>query len=509
MSDTATSVDLEFLRNADNLPALPAVALEVIRLTQQEEVDLEEIGETVGRDPALAARLVKLSNSPLFGRAQEVTSINQALMVLGLKAVKMAAISCSMGVAMSSPDLGYGRDEDYRSYWRRSVTAAVASKQLLSDKNRQLADEGFLCGLLMDVGFPTLLRSGHEPYRQVMSAVDSGHADPIAEREALDGAAHSDVSAHVLRSWDLPEVLTVPISWHHDPDGLEEDVPEDARILAKVLNFAHDIATIVSSEDSRGTALKLARKKAEDWYDLVGQEFDEFLKGLTENVHGLANLMDVDVGSPEEMAKMMMQAQEDMLVMAVGANQELERTQDRLKQLAEKAETDALTRIRNRAAYDDLVAEHWRLRTEEGDETSIGLIMVDVDKFKVFNDTFGHQAGDEVLKHVAEALSTSCRTGLGDVVCRYGGEEFVTIVPGVTVDELGGVAERLRRAVEDLTVATDRGILKVTASFGAAHVARIHAGVTSSEVLELADQNLYAAKDSGRNRCVVSAFPQD
>lgn len=503
MTDAGT-VQLGFGVNAESLPSLPGAALEVVRLSQADEVDLEQIGEIVGRDAALAGRLLKLSNSPLFGRAQEVTNINQALMVLGLKTVKMAAISFSMGAALGGAAGKLGREEDFASFWRRSVTSAVAARQLVANRKRGLADEAFLCGLLQDVGFAAILQSGPDAYVPVLPTIDAGHPDTEAERAALQGHTHADVSAAVLESWGLPALLVEPVRHHHDPDSLAEE-GGDAFELTRLMNLAHDIATVVSSESSRGPALAAAREKAQQWYGMDVSEFDDLLQGLTEHVHSMANVMDVDVGSPEDMAMMMMQAQEDMLAMAVGATRELEQTQSRVEELRTKAETDALTGLRNRAAFDDLVNEHWSDRISGAVDAPIGLIMSDVDKFKGFNDTYGHQAGDEVLRHVAKALEQQVRGR--DVACRYGGEEFVLIVPNASCERLAAIAERLRAAVEAMSVPTaDHGELKVTASFGGAWLGSIPQGVSPEDLLQVADKNLYAAKEAGRNRCIVTPY---
>ena len=502
MMDTAT-VDLDFPMSTEALPAMPGIALEVIRQTEQAEVDLQGVAETVGRDPALAVWLLKLSNSPLFGRSHEVTSINQALMVLGLKAVKMAAISFSMSAVLGANSAnGMGREEDFHGFWRRSVASAVAARELVATHHPKLADEAFLCGLLQDVGFAALLNAGHGPYSEALPSIDSGHPSTEAERQALGGHTHADVGAHILEAWNISPLLVQPVRFHHDVDAIPEDAPEDVTVLTRALNLAHEVATTLNSEGARGQALAAARHKALKWYGIDAEAFDDFIEGLTEDVHAMANVMDIDIASPEEMALTMMRAQEDMLTLAVGAQRELQTTRSRVEELRAKAETDALTGIRNRAAYDEIVAEHWGDRVTGASKAPIGLILGDVDRFKLVNDTYGHQAGDEVLKHVARSLEKNCRQET-DVACRYGGEEFVVIVSGASKDEFKTVAERLRSGVEAMTVSTDQGQLSVTASFGGAWLGAVPAGVTAGELLESADRNLYEAKEAGRDRCVV------
>lgn len=160
------------------------------------------------------------------------------------------------------------------------------------------------------------------------------------------------------------------------------------------------------------------------------------------------------------------------------------------------ARTDALTGVLNRRAFDDemtrRVSEFQRYRTP------VSLLLFDIDHFKKFNDTYGHQTGDEVLCHVACTLSMVMRDV--DLVCRYGGEEFAVILP--QTDQAGAVmaAERARAAIERMVVESAGQLLKVTVSGGVA------AAVPAEELDQLvarADQGLYASKRAGRNRIHV------
>ncbi|MGC3968044.1 MAG: GGDEF domain-containing protein [Pirellulales bacterium] len=165
-----------------------------------------------------------------------------------------------------------------------------------------------------------------------------------------------------------------------------------------------------------------------------------------------------------------------------------------LQSQMEMARTDALTGALNRRAFDDeiqrRVSEYQRYRTP------VSLLLFDIDHFKKFNDTYGHQTGDDVLCHVACTLSMVMRDV--DLVCRYGGEEFAVILPAT--ESNGGVlaAERARTAIERMVVESAGQKLKVTASGG---IAEAQAGEDVDSLIARADQGLYASKKAGRN-CV-------
>ncbi|MEQ8293488.1 MAG: GGDEF domain-containing protein [Roseovarius sp.] len=123
------------------------------------------------------------------------------------------------------------------------------------------------------------------------------------------------------------------------------------------------------------------------------------------------------------------------------------------------------------------------------------LIICDIDHFKAFNDRFGHLAGDAALRHVVEVLGANCRKG--DLIARFGGEEFLMLLPGTTPEEGGRVAQRLCERLRVTPVPVDGTERPVTASFGVAEVRTANDLVTA---IARADGALYAAKDEGRNR---------
>ena len=164
------------------------------------------------------------------------------------------------------------------------------------------------------------------------------------------------------------------------------------------------------------------------------------------------------------------------------------------------ASKDGLTGIANRRAFDDVLQTEWRRAIR--DAKPISLLMVDVDHFKNYNDCFGHQAGDECLKRIAEIMAKSLLRP-GDFVARYGGEEFSVILPDV--DRAGAMllAERIRMAVEQLHMPNGNpNGAPVTVSVGAATAIGLEK-ITATEVLGTADAALYKAKHEGRNRVVA------
>jgi diguanylate cyclase (GGDEF)-like protein len=167
------------------------------------------------------------------------------------------------------------------------------------------------------------------------------------------------------------------------------------------------------------------------------------------------------------------------------------------RRLEELSVTDPLTSVANRRRFAEVLEAEWSRALRQ--KTSIGLAMIDIDQFKLYNDRYGHLAGDECLRRVAGALKQGLRRG-ADLVARYGGEEFVLVLPATELAGTYQVAERLRAAIAGLAVPhEDSGYGIVTVSLGV--VAFVPAPETNvEEYLEIADAALYEAKRRGRNQ---------
>lgn len=182
--------------------------------------------------------------------------------------------------------------------------------------------------------------------------------------------------------------------------------------------------------------------------------------------------------------------------------QAFQRGLDQRDQLHQISTIDGLTGIANRRHFDTFLHQEWQ-RAQRSDH-AISVIFIDIDHFKEFNDHYGHVAGDDTLRAIAEALTRVVHRA-SDLVARYGGEEFVCVLPGTDLEGAELVAERIQKEIRDLDIAHEHSTRsgRVTASFGVASSKPAHGGSSCEALLAQADGQLYRAKRQGRDQVAV------
>ncbi|HUU85733.1 MAG TPA: GGDEF domain-containing protein [Phycisphaerae bacterium] len=501
--DLAASVEAKVL-NADNLPTLPVVALKLIELTQMPDVSAAAIAEVIQNDPALSAKLLKLANSSMFGMPKKIASLQQATVILGLRTVKVMVLSFSVMDCFEGPADGRF---DFEKYWRRSLSMAVGAKLLADAVSDLRRDEAFVGGLLADIGMMAAVRCAAQEYEPVTRAY-ALRTVPIQEvEEEILGVTHATISSHLLAHWGLPDMLCEAVAAHH---GEGHDALEGRRrALGGVLWSAAMIADLFCG-DTDSQTLDMVKHRCVELTGISATQLETVLEAFDSQVKETASLFAVDIGQTFSYQDIQSMAMAQLAALTVDAElgrvqaaRREETTRAQLEELSEQAavlehqaNTDPLTRIANRQAFDTrLEAEIRRARQNKG---SLGLILMDLDRFKRINDTFGHAAGDDALRLVGACLR---KISEGPVMAaRYGGEEFAVIVGVATAGAVRDLAESIRRSIESASFRHNGHTVRFTASLGVVHVDFAQQRCDAREMFERADQCLYQAKQAGRNR---------
>ncbi|MEQ9454234.1 MAG: GGDEF domain-containing protein [Phycisphaeraceae bacterium] len=486
---------LESVLESPRLPSLPAVAMEVISLVQDEEVSIDKLAEKVQLDPALAGKILKTANSSLYSLNEPVSSISSALVLLGLNTVKTLALG--FAVLGNLQDAG-GENFDNDSYWKRSLYTATSAKVIGTRLALPFQEEIFLSGLLQDIGIIAMHQVLGPRYDELVEQAGGHHPILVElERESFD-LDHPTVGAELAKSWNLPEVLGVPIRFHEEPD----EAPEEFRQGTRCVALGNRVADLFMHEES-GNALELVKQAANDWFGIDEDRIEPLLKEIHERAAEIKRLFSLPAGQLESFEKTLARATEQLLNISIETQQMSTRLEERNQALVKEAESDALTGVANRRKFNEVAASAFD--TTNSTKARLSILFFDADHFKSFNDTYGHQLGDRVLVELAALIIKTTPTDA--VVCRYGGEEFAVILASTDRKTAAQIAETVREAIcgQPLLTHEDKP-LSISSSIGVA----THDGTVFQRVEQLikaADMAVYAAKKAGRN-CVRIFTPR-
>ncbi len=219
----------------------------------------------------------------------------------------------------------------------------------------------------------------------------------------------------------------------------------------------------------------------------------ELVSGITDELSEISDGSPGSGAAVSEAVAKILSANEKLQNRLADAEQKIQTQAEEIRTQQSEALTDALTKLANRRAFDNALDKN--IDSFNNQRKPFSLLIFDVDHFKNFNDTHGHQAGDEVLRCVGRTMTETVKTT--DIPCRYGGEEFALILPNTRIDSARIAAERVRKAIEAMDVEFEGKHLSVTASIG---VAEMLSGEDDTKLVRRSDDGVYAAKEAGRNQ---------
>jgi len=469
---------------------MPAVAVEVLELTQHPEVDLKQIARVVTRDPALAAKVLKTVNSSFYGCSHAVSTINHALVILGLQSVKTLVLGFSL-VATLKSDKGVYFDR--QKYWRRSMFAATAARVISQRVGVIQVEEAFLSTLLSDIGQLVLDRVVGEQYAQVTSSVNSHHDLSALEAEQL-GATHAEVGALIAEMWKLPVLLAAPIAYHHKPDMTPE---QTIKPIIDVVHAASACADVFCEEPA-APAIHRARTTLAAKFAMQPEAVDQLLSEVTAQTREFAKLFEISLnGSANDYPAILKRANDALVEISLQGHTQVKQLEQQNQILQVKATVDKLTGLVNRGEFDALLDAAFKQANSTG--KSLSVVMIDVDQFKLINDTHGHDVGDSTLKYLAQLVKNLIRPD--DIAARLGGDEIALICANAQRPVAAAIAETIRRAIAARPVPAGYTAVSVHASLGVATHDPSAGFKDVAQLLKAADLAMYKAKNCGRN-CV-------
>ena len=481
-------VSLEELVMCPGLPSLPAVAVQLLELTSNPDVSMSEISKLVQQDQALAAKVLKTVNSSFYGLSSPCGSIDRAMGYLGLNTVKSLVLGFSLVDTTHDAHTSF----DLESHWRRAILGATAARQIAISVGGVDPEDAFTASLFQDLGMLVLFVSLKDRYAEIIEGLPH-RAICKHEHDAL-GFDHARVGSELAQKWKLPKDIVDAIRYHHHPNNCKSAYVD----LTRLVSLGAQVCSCLD-RDAPKSSVRTYQRLASQWYGSAAPDVERLLNEVAETGKTLAKMFGQDIGAMPSTAELMSRAQEQHVEHQLNMQRQADEFQ-------REALVDGLTQIANRKRFDSELERAFNSYATAG--THFGVLFFDTDHFKRVNDSYGHVAGDVVLIELAKRTMET--VGEDGMVFRYGGEEFAVLIEGRDLDFCAAVAERVRLAFElqpfDLTrIEAAPDSLQVTASIGvsstdAASPARLSSG---EQIVQEADESVYAAKSDGRNNVKV------
>ena len=225
-----------------SFPGMPVTATKLLKMLDDPDSTAAQIEDVLRYDAGLTANILKLTNSAYFGIPSKVSSVRQAIMMLGWKRLLQLVMTMCMSTVMKKPIIGY--DLPQGELWRHSVAVSVAAEAVVKALKIPEAEEVFTAALLHDVGKLVLGGFVKNDMDEIRAMVAKGIAFEVAEYMVI-GTDHAEIGASILKKWDFPQDLVNAVNWHHDPETCEQhctlsDIVHIANTVGLRIGFGRD-----------------------------------------------------------------------------------------------------------------------------------------------------------------------------------------------------------------------------------------------------------------------------
>jgi two-component system cell cycle response regulator len=493
---------LEQILSCNRLPTIPAIAMRVVDLTRDKNVSMRALAELITNDQGLAAKILRTVNSSFYGLRQRCSSINQAIVMLGLSAVKSLALGFCVVQAVKDCELD---DFDHVAYWRRSLYCGVAARCIAKEARIGFEEECFLGGLLQDVGMIALYQTLGKEYTQVVAKADGEHRKLAKyELEAFE-VQHPDVGALLADRWKLPEELSLPVKYHERPTA----APTSHCRIIRAVGLGNIAADFLSGRDPTND-LRRFYERAESWFGINPALADEILKKITAGTKEIASLLEIHTGKHEDSQLLLQEARKQLSEMVVPECIDIRRQEGEPSlQDVPPEDIDELTGLPKRRRFEQTMIV--ALEQARAADTPLSMAIFEIDEIDEIADRYGQDAADSVIINVAARVRDAF-AGTHSLVCCYEDGRIAVAMP--RMDKLGALkqVEKARLLVHSHPVELVAGrdappTLQVTTSVGltAAVPEMLSRFSDITGIEQVTEQAVRAAQRAGRNLTRVYA----
>jgi diguanylate cyclase (GGDEF)-like protein len=491
------------------LPALPVAVMNLLRDLSKDGASLNAIAAIVQEDVGLCVKILSVANSPAYRSRRPIETIGHAVSWLGKEATTAIALSLSMNSLIQNR--GELR-QLFDKVWLHAFVQAIAMEEIAYQTKKWNSSKAYVTGLLFDIG--KFAQLSKDPL--AFSKLEEQYWPNIESRLQAEvdafGKPYTSIGSEICALMDLPKDFSLAAEMHLSSLQQISQIPDaEVRDLIAATCFASEVGGYFGSDDKLSCLLRI-KSIAGEFFGICSDTITVMVQSIEQRVHEKAGLFQVQVemlpNNQQLMGMAVEQLTRQLLVNAVPSDPGVEairlqreccELREALVRTEERASRDPLTRCFNREYFEGRLKE--RVRQAELDGTPVGILMMDVDKFKLVNDTIGHLEGDEVLLKLAEQLEQVC--GDRSIAGRFGGDEFLVLSTVESEAELAAIgkaiADGFREAI-NLSV-------KVSLSIGGV-LAHSLTGEAELErkILRVVDSAMYTAKRSGGDRLVIAEW---
>lgn len=486
------------LRLSVNFPSPPGVATHIIELAQDPDIEMGKVAKALSMDSALATKILRIANSPLYAQRRKSENLRQALVVLGLNATLTLALSFSLVKSLRG---GKSNGLNYGLYWRRALLAATAARALGDAMHQSLVEEIFLAALLQDVGMLALDQAVPDLYSQG-EALQRNHTALAEHEKKRLQVDHAHIGGWLMKGWNLPERLHRAIEHSHQVALSHSADP--AEVFDRCVALSGPVADLFLLDPEHRQFAETALS-AERSLGLDRMAFGQVLGTIGAMIPETEAIFEADLLAKQHPELILEQAREVLMLRSLHTLREINTlrsapgdSSSRALELEEETRRDELTGVYNRAYLDQFLEREFESSTRH--KWPLSVAFADLDNFKKINDSFGHQAGDRILQATARIIRGNTRET--DLIARYGGEEFVVVLPATDADTARSICERIVMAFRNTGHVIGSDHATMTISIGCATHGTQTLFNSVADFVKAADQALYTAKIRGRNRMV-------
>ena len=491
---------LEKVLRSDRLPSLPAVAARLIELTRQEAVSFKDLAETIQNDQALAAKVLRTVNSSLFGLRKKCGNINQAIVMLGLSAVKSLALGFSLVGAIKDCHI---EGLDMPAHWRRALYTGVAAKHIAAKAGIGQEDECFLGGLLQDVGVIALHQALGEEYDEAIAGAEGDHRRVATVELETFHVQHPDIGALLAQRWKLPEELVMPIKYHEKPTA----APSAFGPICRAVGLGNIAADLLASSDPT-PLLKKFYEKAQQWFGLSSTDADEVLEAISTSARQVARYLTVPTGQTPDAQAILATARQQLSAIEITNEAN---TPPPVNCIPEPSiAIDELTGLASRVRFErTMIAAFEQAQVAD---RALAVAIFSIDRHAETHTNLGRDSADNVLVVAAGRVERALAPTRG-LVARYGDSSVALVLPRTTRVDAVRACEAARVAVASDPIKLFTGPIgsppsvAATLSIGLAvlDVATIQRFDDVGAVLSIVEQAVSAANKAGGNTIRVYA----